>query len=104
MEEGDGAGGGRLYACDLLVTETGTDRGPGYAARLNSRLEGVEVSGVISGEVWRLIVRAADEEEARSRVEEMAVTRSRREGLLLNPHYQQYGFIGTRLLETVKEK
>lgn len=104
MEEGEGAGGGKLYACDLLVTELGSDRGAGYAARLNARLDDVKVSGVVSGEVWRMIVRAGSEDEAKIKVEDMAVTRSRREGLLLNPHYQQYGFIGTHLLESVKEK
>lgn len=87
--------GGRIFACDLFVSEQGGGKDDGYAARLNTRLAGAKVTGMKSGEVWRILVRAEDAEEAARKVEEMAVTRSRQHGLLLNPHYQAFEFIGT---------
>ena len=87
--------GGRLFACDLFVSDQGGGKYDGYAARLNTRLAGAKVTGMKSGEVWRILVRAEDAEEAARKVEEMAVTRSRQHGLLLNPHYQAFEFIGT---------
>ncbi len=88
-------GGERVFACDLFVSEQGGGRSAGYASRLNARLDGARVTSMRSGEVWRLLVRAQDKEEAARKVEEMAVTRSRRQGLLLNPHYQAFELIGT---------
>jgi hypothetical protein len=87
--------GGKVFACDLFVSEQGGRKDSGYASRLNSRLENVTVTGMRSGEVWRIMLRAEDREEAARKVEEMAVTRSRRHGLLLNPHYQAFEFVGT---------
>ena len=88
-------GGDRIFACDLFVSEQGGAKDEGYAGRLNSRLSDAKITGMKSGEVWRILVRADDPEEAVRKVEEMAVTRSRQHGLLLNPHYQAYEFIGT---------
>ncbi|MBN2071745.1 MAG: hypothetical protein JW814_09840 [Candidatus Krumholzibacteriota bacterium] len=85
------------YACDLLIRELGKDRDEGYLSRLDSRLEGVMVSAMKAGEVWRMIVSASDQEKAVKKVEDMAITRSRREGVLLNPHYQSSEFIGNTL-------
>ncbi len=87
--------GGRIFACDLFVSEQGGGKDGGYASRLNTRLAGAKVTGIRSGEVWRILVRAEDAEEATRKVEEMAGTRSRKHGLLLNPHYQAFEFIGT---------
>jgi hypothetical protein len=87
--------GGRIFACDLFVSEQGGGKDEGYASRLNARLEAAKITGMKSGEVWRILVRAEDAEEAARKVEEMAVTRSRKHGLLLNPHYQAFEFIGT---------
>jgi len=89
-----------LYVCDCLITESGRTRADGYTRRLNSRLKGVEVSGMKAGEIWRMIVGAEDGKEAARKVESMAVTRSRREGLLLNPHYQSFEIIAVRPLDT----
>ena len=81
-----------LYACDCLVTAEGN--GADYSGRLNSRADRVDITGVESGQVWRLILRAENRGEAARLVEEIAVTRSRREGLLLNPHYQRHAIMG----------
>jgi hypothetical protein len=84
-----GKGGGG-FAVDCLVRELDGVREESYRDRLNSRLDGVRARGVVAGEVWRLLVSAQSEEEAVGSVEQIAVTRSRREGLLLNPHYQRF--------------
>ncbi len=88
------AKGHRRFACDLLIRETRADRAEGFVSKLESRLECTKVSKMKAGEVWRLIVDASGDEEAVKKVEDMAVTRSRREGVLLNPHYQISELIG----------
>jgi hypothetical protein len=77
-----------LFSVDCLVRERRGDREAAFAIRLNARLRGVHVSELKYGELWRVVVSARDGDQAVESVERMAVTRSRREGLLLNPHYQ----------------
>ena len=84
-----GNGGRSGYAVDCLVRELDTDREKGYLDRLNMRLENVRVTDLVAGEVWRILLDAGNEKEAVQKVERITVTTSRREGLLLNPHYQQ---------------
>lgn len=93
-----------VFACDLLVREKSLEREKGFTSRLNARLDGVKVTGMKAGEVWRILVMASSEEEAAGKVKEMAVTRSRREGLLLNPHYQKYEFLGKTVVCGRKEQ
>lgn len=102
-EEGARAEGGKVFACDFLVREQRGDREEGYESRLNARLEGVSVKGMMAGEVWRILVKAESGEEAKAKVESMAVTRTRREGLLMNPHYQKYEFLDVREVPAGKE-
>ena len=90
-----GTAGTGLFAFDCLVRERRRDRESGFAERLNARLKGAKVSNMKYGEVWRLIVGAPSEKAALGEVEKMLVSRSRREGLLLNPHYQEYEIIAT---------
>ena len=78
------------HAVDCLIRELTTAREEGYRDRLNAKLESVEATEVVSGEVWRMLVRAESEREAIETVEAVTVTRSRRQGLLLNPHYQRF--------------
>ena len=97
-----GTAGTGLFAFDCLVRERRRDREAGFAERLNARLKGAKVSGMKHGEVWRLIVGAPSEKAALGDVEKMLVSRSRREGLLLNPHYQEYEIIATTRVEAEK--
>ncbi|MDD3642031.1 MAG: hypothetical protein PHQ19_00985 [Candidatus Krumholzibacteria bacterium] len=89
-----GAGEG-VFVCDLLVTGKAGGRDAGWVDRLGPRLGEVHLAGARSGEVWRMLVRADDAASAASKVEEMAVTRSRRHGLLVNPHYQGFALMRT---------
>ena len=97
------AGSAKLYACDCLVTEMESGKDKGYTDRLNDKLNGVAVSEMRAGLVWRLIVRAGNEDDAAEKVKKMAVTRSRREGLLLNPHYEEFEIISTVNLSNTEE-
>jgi hypothetical protein len=83
---GEGAAGLRVFDC--LIRERNGDREVGFTDRLNGRVRNVRVSRMKAGEVWRIIVSAGSVEEALRSIERIAVTRSRREGLLFNPHYQ----------------
>lgn len=82
-----------IFSIDCLVRERDGEREKGFTDRLNTRLRGISVSGLKTGEIWRILIRAAAKKDALEIVERMAVTRSRREGLLLNPHYQQFEII-----------
>ncbi|MFA4948516.1 MAG: hypothetical protein WC674_08430 [Candidatus Krumholzibacteriia bacterium] len=93
------APGTGLFALDCLVRERRSDRETGFAERLNARLKGVAVSNMKCGEVWRLVVSASAECAALEAVERMLVSRSRREGLLLNPHYQTWEILATTRLD-----
>lgn len=105
LESGSGttASARDIFAFDCLVRERTNDREAGYCSRLNARLNGVAVSDMKAGEVWRLIVGATSPEEAAENIKSMLVTRTRREGLILNPHYQKYEIISSRRLKR-KEK
>jgi hypothetical protein len=90
-----GTSGPGLFAFDCLVREKRRDRETGFAERLNARLKGVAVSEMKHGELWRIVVSASTNEAALADVERMLVSRSRREGLLLNPHYQEFEIIAS---------
>lgn len=98
MPSGAPPAGDGLFALDCLIREKRPDREIGFTERLNGRLRGVSVSKLKYGEVWRLIVGAPSSEAALADVERMLVSRSRREGLLLNPHYQHYEILSTARL------
>ncbi|MCK4236899.1 MAG: hypothetical protein KAX38_07250 [Candidatus Krumholzibacteria bacterium] len=87
--------GVKTFAFDCLVRERKSDRETGFMDRLNVRLDGVAVSRLRAGEVWRIMVGAGNRDEALLWIEKMVVTRSRREGLFLNPHYQRFEIISS---------
>lgn len=87
-----------LYLCDCLVTVP--ENCPDYSVRLNGRADSVRIMDVSAGQVWRLILRAEDKDEASTLVNKIAVTRSRREGLLMNPHYQKMDLIGIEKIQS----
>jgi len=88
----------RLFSFDCLVRPSLRSRELPFMDRLNGRLKGSKVTDIIAGEVWRITVKSGDIEKAASIVDGMVVTRSRREGLLMNPHYQRYEVIASKEL------
>jgi hypothetical protein len=79
-----------LFTFDCLIRERDPAREKGFVERLSARLKAVTVQDVTYGEAWRLLVSAPSGDAALEHVERMLVSRSRQEGLLLNPHYQRY--------------
>lgn len=92
-EEPAGGAGCDMFVLDCLIRERRGSREAGYEDRLNGRLRDVRVSNMKAGELWRIVVSAASGDEALETAERIAITRSRREGLLLNPHYQRLEII-----------
>lgn len=78
-------------AVSILVIDPAGGSGRDIAEALQNRLGyGDVVREVVAGTLWTLVVDADDEDRARRIAEEITVTKSRSEGLLMNPHYQDY--------------
>lgn len=74
----------------VLVTDPLDGSAEGALSALQGRLGyGGRVSGLLKGVLWTLELACENDEEARRLAEEIAVTRSREQGLLLNPHFQE---------------
>jgi len=94
---------GGAFSFDCLIRPVLRERELPYMNRLNERLKKAQVTNerlkkaqvtdIVAGEVWRITLLADDLKSARDEIESMVVTRSRRKGLLLNPHYQRYEII-----------
>jgi phosphoribosylformylglycinamidine (FGAM) synthase PurS component len=75
-------------AVNVLVLDPAGGSGSAIADALRDRLGyGETVREVVAGTLWTIVLQA-DDEEARRAAEEITVTKSRTEGLLMNPHYQ----------------
>jgi len=74
----------------LWVTDEGGER-PDLVRSSGARLarDGARLDSLHSGTLWEIELRAGSRNEARGLVAGLAIARSRREGLLLNPHYQE---------------
>lgn len=84
-----------VFIVDALVRQKSADIDASFAERINARLRGVSVSEMKYGEVWRMVIAAPNSSEALLAADRMLVSRARREGLLINPHYQQYEILAT---------
>ncbi len=84
---------GRGYLVEVLVEPLGGGSGPDVGVRLAAGLlrEGVEaeVEVLRHGVRWWLALAAPDAAAARASAEAIAVTRSRTQGLLANPHAER---------------
>ncbi len=78
-------------AVRVLVIDPVSGSGEGIMDALQGRLGyGDVIKQVVTGTLWTVVLDAEDASEAKEIAEEMAVTRSREKGLLMNPHYQDY--------------
>ena len=79
------------YAVNVLVTDPADGSGEGMLAALQGRLGyGDRVQSLLTGTLWTMALVAHDAQQARQMAEEIAVTTAQSEGLLVNPHYQEY--------------
>jgi hypothetical protein len=93
---GLGGPGEAPFLVDVRVTDEGAGDNTIVSAWAG-RFGGGRVTGALPGLLWRMAVRARDEAGARALAEEIVVTRERRRGILVNPHYQDYAVLECRL-------
>ncbi len=80
-----------VWPVEVLVTDAEGTEATEIQQALKERLGYAEqVAGVEQGTLWIMKVAAADLATARQIAEEMAVTKARDEGLLVNPHFQAW--------------
>ncbi len=88
LDAGDAADG---HIARVLVTDPHDGSAEGMLAALQGRLGyGDRVAGITKGLLWTLHLDCADVEEARRLAAEMAETKSLEQGLLVNPHFQDF--------------
>ncbi|MGI5820035.1 MAG: phosphoribosylformylglycinamidine synthase subunit PurS [Armatimonadota bacterium] len=78
------------WLVNVLVTSPDDSSGEGIASALTGRLGYDQVSGVETGVLWTMRIKAGSEAEAREVAESITVTRSQSQGILMNPHFQEY--------------
>lgn len=80
---------GRLVR--VLVTDPHDGSAEGMLSALQGRLGyGNRVTGLTKGLLWSMLLEAEDQAEARRLAAEIAETKSLDQGLLVNPHFQEF--------------
>jgi phosphoribosylformylglycinamidine (FGAM) synthase PurS component len=88
---GEPGGGEEPGVAHVLVTDPHDGSAESILSALQGRLGyGDRVAEVARGVLWTITLEGADAAEARRVAAEMAGTRSLSEGLLANPHFQEY--------------
>ncbi len=87
-----------VFLGSILVEEMDHTRKEGLGARLGDALGTKRVEFLDAGVLWWLLVSAHDADAAGRLVDEIAVSRRRDRGLLLNPNYQEYKLLGIKEL------
>ena len=83
--------GGEGQVARVLVTDPHEGSAEGMLAALQGRLGyGDQIAGITKGLLWTLTLDCADAAEAQALAAAMAETRSLEEGLLVNPHFQDF--------------
>lgn len=78
------------YAVNMLVTDPKSGSAAGILNALHGRLGyGDIVNNVSAGILWTLVLKAESQSAAEEIATKITVTKSREEGLLLNPHFQE---------------
>ena len=75
---------------NVLVISPDDSSGEGIRGSLNGHLGYPQVTGVQTGVLWSMRVKADSENEARKVAESITVTRAQDQGILMNPHFQEY--------------
>ena len=83
-----------LWRVEVLVTDAEGAQAPEIEQALTGRLGYAEqVAAGRRGILWTMVLAADSAEEARSIAESITVTTARDEGLLVNPHFQDWEII-----------
>ncbi len=80
-----------LWAAEVLITDAEGASAPGMVDALQGRLGyGDAVAAVNKGILWTLKLDCQSADQAKRLAEEIVVTHSREQGLLMNPHFQAW--------------
>ena len=80
---------GRQIA-QVLITDPNDGSAQGALAALQGRLGYADrVTGLLKGVLWTMELECATQAEAESLAKDIAITRARDRGLLMNPHFQE---------------
>lgn len=83
-----------LWRVQVLVTDIEGAEAPEIEQALTERLGySGQVAAVRQGILWTLLLAADSADEARSTAEAITVTKSRDQGLLVNPHFQSWEIV-----------
>lgn len=89
-DHGDGGADDGRYVVNVLVTIPEDTSGASILSALRRHHGYTSVNRVDTGVLWTMHLIADSEEQARAMAEDITVTRSQGQGILMNPHYQQY--------------
>jgi len=78
------------WLVNVLVTSPDDSSGDGIRDALNGHLGYRQVTAVETGVLWTMRIKAGTEEQAREVAESITVTRSQSQGILMNPHFQEF--------------
>ena len=90
-ERGGGGDGDGTHTINVLVTDPADASPAGILGSLQGMSAyGEVVQGVRRGVLWTMKLVADSEQQAMKMAEDITVTRSQSQGLLMNPHFQEY--------------
>ena len=81
------------YVAEVMIEEEDPSARESVAAKLQSGLDGTEVSCINKATLWWLVLRVQTQNEADTLAREIVVTTRRDSGLLMNPNYQNAEFV-----------
>ena len=88
-----------VYRAELLVEDLDPEGKTSLSNKIASEIGDVRVAVVESGVRWDLVLGVTSGDEAARVAEEIAVTKRRDLGLLLNPNYQTYKLLSVEEVE-----
>ena len=91
--------GGPVFRTEVLVEDLDSAVRMNIGRKLEAELSTAPVRVPTLGICWHLALRAESLEEARSITDGIVVAERRDRGLLLNPNYQGYRFLGAERME-----
>lgn len=88
-----------VFRTDILVEDIDTSAKDKISRKLEGELSAAPVAVHTLGTRWQLAIAADSDEDARAIAREIVVTERRDRGLLLNPNYQGFRFLGVEKIE-----
>jgi hypothetical protein len=90
-----------VFRTEVLVEDLDPMVKSGLAQKLETELSTGPVTVATLGTLWLLALRTESAEEAEAMTKEIAVTRKRDRGFLLNPNYQGFRLVAVEKMELV---